>query len=115
MKHLKSYESIEDNKIKIGQYVIISLESNINDNNTLQKVHSFLKKNIGQIVDHSHTGGYIVKYDELPNYMKFLNDVIDDKYGENTIPIGYIHTPNIIHSSSKEELLPFINANKFNL
>jgi hypothetical protein len=115
MKYIKTYEDINDGKIPVGQYVIMSLgESSSSDNDTLKQIHSFLEKNIGQIVNKSDTG-YIVKYDHIPDYMKFLSEIKEDKYGKNTISIGYLHTPKIIHSYNREELLPFIQSNKFNL
>lgn len=114
MKHLKQYEELNDERIDIGQYVIISLTPSSSDNDTIIKIHAFIDKNIGQIVNNSDNG-YVVKYDEIPDFMKFLSELNEDKYGKNTIVIGYLHTPNITHASTKEELYPYIQANKYNL
>ena len=114
MKYIKTYEDINDDKIPVGEYVVMSLNSSPMDNDILKQIHSFLEKNIGQIVNKTDTG-YVIKYDYIPDYMKFLSEIIEIEYGKNTIIIGYLHTPNIIHFSNKEELIPYIQSNKYNL
>jgi len=107
MKHLKTYESIEDkikDKIEIGDYIQV-FYPNLNVSYNEEGIQ-FLNDNIGKVVEISDNSVSIL-YDVPPNVKSFF------PYGDNTkavylkYVVGFGKTP--------EDVKLQMSANKYNL
>lgn len=114
MKYIKTYEqNINNNELEIGDYVICNTKS------ANKELQTFLYNNIGTITDiiwfDEQNSNVTVQYDNIPNNLKigknnWLNwtetNSAERKF--DTLLLKY-------HSKNKEDLLLYIQANKFNL
>jgi len=115
MKHLKTYETINDGP-QIGDYVIIK------SNSPVDAVVDFIENNIGQIIDitypknlyHDKISRYSIKYTNIPKNITsyFYNNVIKGKFC-NFRKSNYSDI--IEYSKNKEDLKIKLTANKYNL
>jgi len=132
MKHLKSYENTTKNKYnqpQVDDYVICEeiLGDNIKNN--------FININIGKILTNNDNQNYDVIYENIPKnlltYFTQISDLTIDaafisssnntQYGRFFKNLMSQYTRNmlrdeIIHfSPNKEDLLPYLYANKYNI
>ena len=114
MKYIKTFES-SNKLLELGTYVICDEEtSNI-------ELKNFLKNNIG-VIKYYFDGinedlPYMVYYKNLKNLKKSSIGIIDRFNEEIKFPdCRAMREKEIIHhSKNKEDLEPFILANKFNI
>lgn len=112
MKHLKSYENL--NETQIGDYVIASY---VYEKYSVDpELSYFLSKNIGQFVAYDPAfSNYVIKYENVP---KNLKDSFGYHLGERNIirnATGFNIKGILFFSKNKEDLVPFLTANKYNL
>jgi len=112
MKHLKKFESIEDNP-QIGDYVIC--EDQYDDE---EEIATFISQNIGQCIDinkGSQTDkiSYFIQYKNVPNNELFFEHTVINKNYTNVLEM---FLEEIIHfSKNKEDLQIYLDVNKYNL
>ena len=129
MKYIKIYEEIKIEP-QVGDYVICVDKSDIN----LQRKKMFveyLKIHIGKIIKTNKSNEILVQYDPIPTEYEILDyafyttlssivkgfkyNTINTEGGQYT-NIATFGKEEIIHfSPNKEDLEPYINANKYNL
>jgi hypothetical protein len=104
MKYIKTYEG---NDLQIGDWVICTL----NDSESDTELVDFINNNIGQYFNNQPGYGslaYEIQYANRP-------ESLEDRFN---VPDKFRRFPrrNILHSSkNKEDLLRYINQNKYNL
>jgi len=106
MKYIKNYESTEK-MLEIGDYVICE-ESNIGSDDDTMK---FLSENIGQYVDYSDNDQYpyVIQYEDCPSDLNGFNYTTRENARlMERKEIKYF-------SKNKEDLLPIIDVNKYNI
>lgn len=109
MKYLKTFEEINIGEPEVGDYVICKED---NEDRSDDKARDFTIRNIGKIVRISPNlkYKYDVSYENIPiKLYQFFNDINKEKCR----PIRYDEI--IYWSKNKEELIPFISSNKYNL
>lgn len=109
MKYLKQYEEINQTEPKVDDFVICEEENtNIDD----VKIVQFTKNNIGQIMEIKGTDIYKfrIKYDNVPDDLSYKLLLHNDVY---TRPMAREEIK--YWSADKNELLPLLTANKYNL
>ena len=112
MKYLKYFEN-NQNKYKIGDFVIGQIDCDSSDDNTIEEYNNYFDNAAGQIVDMEITGGendfYTLFYIDIPESIFEIEDE------NNVICIG----PNqIIRYATQQEIEIFKmkeNTGKFNL
>ena len=106
MKHLKEFESIENNP-QIGDYVICTDKIWIGQTDEL---NDFLLNNIGQCIkiDINFIQGYlyVIKYDNIPIFLDYFNKSNYRNMGRDEI---------LYFSPYKEDCETYLAANKYNL
>jgi len=100
MKYIKSYESLA-HTTKIGNYVIVESES------IFTNVKEFINNSIGKIVD-------IVSNVSTPLKVKYINIPKGIKHYFDNTRSFYIKQIKYI-STNREDLKPFLIANKYNI
>lgn len=129
MKYIKTYEELDQDQPKIGDYVIcneITGNNQLNDDEFMIK--SFISKNIGQIVDFRTKDNISSQYDTVENkysifvqYEDLPDEIYDDfDYHTNIDYCRIFNINEIIHWSENkdelEEILEFDSTvNKYNL
>lgn len=109
MKYIKTYEEININEPEVGDYVICKEN---NSDRSDDKAASFTSNRIGKIVRISltNTYKYDISYTDIPiNLHQFFNTI----RGEECRPMKGDEI--IYWSKDKDELIPFISSNKYNL
>lgn len=110
MKFIKTYENIVEPQI--NDYVICKEQNESED----IEIHKFVSNNIGQLkyIEQSIINDkkqYFIKYNNIPEDIK--HEFNFDKY---PIDCRFMYRNEIIHFSPNiEDLMPFINAIKYNL
>lgn len=106
----KIYELSNAKQLEIDEYVICK---DLQVDNTHPK-NKYLLNNIGQIVstEFSNHYPYEVCYENMPDDIKQFAS--SPEHYKNKILI-FNNKEILYHSKNKEDLLPFINANKFNI
>ena len=116
MKYLKTYE-YKRTEPCINDYVICNISYKNANNDYADKISNFINNNIGKILEIDYIYGpnfYHVYYQNVPKEItgafgwKQKFDFSDDYMNFNQTQIIY-------HSTSKEDLEPYINAIKYNL
>jgi len=110
MKHLKQYETINEGLPTVGDFVICA--ENISSDNEV-RAKEFTQNNIGQLVkieDNDRHYRYRVKYENVPYDISYQFMIYDGDY------IRPMTLPELTYwSKDKNELLPYITVNKYNL
>lgn len=103
----KLYESVDEGEPKLGDYVIC-FEEDSGD----EKFDNFLLNNIGKVIGYnSGNYDYTIKYYYAPKeYLFYFGSVGNDKLCRPMMKKEIIHW-----SENKEELVSFIESNKYNL
>ena len=109
MKHIKQYEEINQNEPKIDDFVICEEENTAIDD---VEIVQFTKNNIGQIMEIKSTDlyKYRIKYDDVPDNLSHKLLLYNNVY---TRPMARDEIK--YWATDKNELLPLISANKYNL
>jgi hypothetical protein len=111
MKYIKTYEEqSEEEPLQIGEFVICYEENDLSGGKTLGKeeINKFFALNIGQIVEYDDKW-YEVEFENIPN-------TIDTWFHGSRLNCRVMKRSEMIqHSKNKEDLLPYINQNKYNL
>lgn len=112
MKYLKQYEDI-DNEPKIGDYVICyelgDVHFSSQSNSIKNDINSFISVNIGQIREYDNRKWYEIEYENIPKE-------VDQWFHASVRNCRSMLRKEIIHfAETKEELEPYISANKYNL
>jgi hypothetical protein len=113
MKHLKTYENVNNNEPKIGDYVLCeinNLDSIFSTNENKYKLDEFVKNNIGIIVRITQNE-ISVKYHDVPFYITHFfnyNNILN--FNPDEIVISSLNLEDI----KKEYELRF-TSNKYNL
>lgn len=108
MKYLRTFEIVNQDKPKIGDYVIVNMSNSSND-----KGKQFIKTHVGKIVGNSYDDEhFLIHYDVDFNTCGFTKShfqFLNDKDGRR-----YILKKDITHwSDDKEELENIINLPKY--
>jgi hypothetical protein len=133
MKYLKTYEEINKNIPKIGDYVILQLDKNYNDtminffNNNIGQIRKIrenfefykykipIKNKIKQepIIDTE----YSIEYENMPENININVNISDIPFDYSNLIKGInVHKDYVKYfSSNKEELITLLSANKYNL
>jgi len=110
MKYIKTYENLTDEP-KAGDYVMCEESS---ETDSVIEINDFIKNNIGVIRSISqfiYDVPYIIEYDNIPDSLRGIYLGFPE-YNNNR----RMSRDEIIHfSSNKEDLEPYIQANKYNL
>ena len=117
----KIYETINNGKPQVGDFVICDVSEQYSRSDLLFFVTTeaidFISKNIGYIWKIPTPENYLVKYFNIPeNLEKFIFHYSDYSKGLKSGNSILIDIENIKHwSKNKEELKPFLVANKYNI
>lgn len=110
MKYIKSYESIENNKPKVGDYVLMKTK--------VDELKSFIDNTIGILysIDHENESDlteYTVKYENVPPQMnwRFFSSNESDEMNCKSFRKELL----VEFAPTIEELKIKLTANKFNL
>ena len=122
MKYLKTYEHLISNTIlpQIGEYVICNPDYKNANQEYANKINNFLISNIGQILELDNIHGpnfepfFHVYYQNVPGDMS-NSFGYHSKYRDSPFYMNFNQEQIIYHSTIKENLEPFIQANKYNL
>jgi len=106
MKHVKKYESINEKEIEIGDYVICEYGTN-------SAVSEFTSHNIGILIkiDINERYPYYVKYENIPDVRKILDETIGTK--RNLLIFN--KTEILYWSEDRIDLEPIVITKKFNI
>jgi hypothetical protein len=113
MKYIKSFEIVNQDKPKIGDYAIINIPEI--DADGPNKGKHFINNNVGKIIKTTgYDNKFLIKYNINFNTCGFTKahfQFLEDPNGQR-----YINKEYITHwSDNKEELENILNSNKFNL
>ena len=119
----KIFESINEGRPKINDYVLCDMTTHFSDADKLfpvtNKAIEFINNNIGLIYKQPNQNSYLVKYFNIPEDLeKFIFHYSDyrDYEGPKKGNSILVDIENIKYwSINKQELMPFIQANKYNL
>lgn len=117
MRYIKTYENI--NEPQVGDYVIgYSLYFS-------DKTNNFLKNNIGKIIDSENNAynnpEYRVQYEDVPDNVVDSVDFYTfvpyegNRFAKRVYFVKLVKSEINHFSKNKEDLEPYINANKYNL
>ena len=123
MKYIKTFETVNEGKPQINDYVICDVSEEYSSSDKLFFVTieaiEFISKNIGYIWKIPNQNKYLVKYFNIPEDLeKFIFHYSDyrDYEGPKKGNSILVDIENIKYwSINKQELMPFIQANKYNL
>lgn len=106
----KIYESLNKGKPEIGDYMLV--DKNLND-----ELNNFTMNNIGKYIKNNDKFlhfKYLIVYENVPDNMKqYFYENEDTLFLKNCLKVS--NTQIIYWSKNKEDLYPFITANKYNL
>jgi len=111
MKHIKEFESLDDNDPVVGDYVIC------NEADSDKDITAFISSNIGQIIkikisDNLNKFLYFINYDNIPYNLRFR---FTDFENTNKKMRGMFIEEIKYWSKNKEDLEVKLQANKYNL
>lgn len=121
MKYIKKFETINDDKPQIDDYVICDVSEEYSSTDklffTTIEAIEFISKNIGYIWKIPNQNKYLVKYFNIPeNLQKFIFHYSDYSKGLKEGNSIRVDIENIkFWSKNKEELIPLLKANNYNL
>lgn len=134
MRYIKAYENINDDKLKVGDYVLCKDLRELSRNNQFFNVQeifkNFISKNAGTVIKINNDDEIFISYgnvdipDEILDYAFYTEQSLS-KYGiQGYIIPGYKTYSNIVvfnkneiiyFSKNKEDVELFIQTKKYNL
>ena len=115
MKYIKHYEAIEEDP-QIGDYVICE-EFDIPGYPEDINIKNFVNNHIGKYIEnleHNQEYSYMVQYDDVPKHIK-LNFTMGEEREIIENARAMCRKEILYFSPNKEELKPYLQANKYNL
>ena len=116
MKHLKTFENINDS-LQIGDYVICECNSY-----TSGEINDFLKNNIGKYVKYITNNKsvvenfrYAIEYDNVPHELCQYSSIFSNESGIANICMRVNISEIIYFSKNKKDLEVIIKSNQYNL
>ena len=120
MKHLKKFENINADNLKIGDYVTCSVNS-VNNKDS----KDFILENIGRYVKYLYGGKdvvepyrYVIEYENVPYELRKNSYDFDWENGSNNLCIRARKEDILMWSSNRNEIEnanPHIMAKKYNI
>lgn len=120
MKYLKTFEDNTTYDIEIHEYVICTDTIIYHDDGHYNEYINFLKTNMGKYLgrNRSEIYNYSILYKGVPE--NIIPYFVEDAFINKNYPSDYQlfradRNDILYHSKNKEDLMAYINSNKFNL
>jgi len=111
IKYFKIFETVNQGEPEVGDFVICKKRNKIPTLNLDPNFNDFISSNIGKIISFDELNGYSVHFDDVPYEIRY-----NFGFWQPLYRTGRILTFNLLYwSKNREDLLPFIQANKFGL